>query len=619
MTHKWQRKKISELCTLIVDCVNKTAPSVQYVTPFKMIRTSNIKNGRINLSDCRHVEKETYEKWTRRTTVQKSDVLLTREAPMGEVGLVNFNETTFLGQRIMQYRANPKLLDANYLLYSFLSPDLQFQFRRHNNSGSIVSHICVPDCFEFEINTPPLDIQKRIGKTLSDLDSKIELNNRINTELEAMAKLIYDYWFVQFDFPDENGKPYKSSGGKMVWSEELKRKIPVGWEYGTLFDIAAFTNGLACQKFRPQNGEDSLRVIKIREMSDGFTNNSEFVSRNIPDKLIVKNGDILFSWSATLDVKIWTSGIGALNQHIFKVTSEKYPRSYYYFELLNYLQHFKMIAELRKTTMGHITQDHLKQSRIVIPPKIIIDQLHAIIDSTLNRIVKNQEENQKLSELRDWLLPMLMNGQITVSDAKSSAKTIDLKAKVEHYQQRKILANYILSQSAIDLSLGKVKFEKLLHLSEYHIVKEQQHQQYEQHAAGPLDAKFTYRFFKEAESEGIISFKKQGALQQIVVNKKAIAGTGEQFSKETRSQIDALIQLFMGSNYEKPEIISTLYAVWNNRIIKNELITDELLKQDFLAWDPQKAKYKDQLDKNLAWMRKEGIVPDGWGEVIEGS
>lgn len=276
----------------------------------------------------------------------------------------------------------------------------------------------IPD-FEFEE-------QQKIAKVLSDLDSKIELNNRINAELEAMAKTLYDYWFVQFDFPSpptpeggaNTGKPYKTSGGKMVWDEELKRKIPEGWEVKTLLDIANFVNGLACQKFRPKENEEFYRVIKIREMGTGFTENSEFVSRNIPEKVVIHNGDILFSWSATLDVKIWTGGIGALNQHIFKITSNDFPKSYYYFELLNYLQHFKMQAELRKTTMGHITQDHLKQSRITIPPSNLIHKLDEILRPILEKKVKLEVENQKLASLRDWLLPMLMNGQVSVGDVE---------------------------------------------------------------------------------------------------------------------------------------------------------------------------------------------------------
>ena len=234
-----------------------------------------------------------------------------------------------------------------------------------------------------------------------------------------MAKTLYDYWFVQFDFPNEQGKPYKSSGGEMVFNEELKRDVPLGWEVGTLLDIATYTNGLACQKYRPKSDKDDfLPVIKIREMRDGFTENTEKVKTDIPEKLIINNGDILFSWSASLDVIIWSGGKGGLNQHIFKVTSKQYPKSFYYFQLIWYLKHFKMIAELRKTTMGHITQDHLKQSRIVIPPTSIINKLDIQLKPIQSKQILLKQQNQQLTTLRDWLLPMLMNGQVTVKEAE---------------------------------------------------------------------------------------------------------------------------------------------------------------------------------------------------------
>ncbi|MBP8056847.1 MAG: restriction endonuclease subunit S [Chloroflexi bacterium] len=255
--------------------------------------------------------------------------------------------------------------------------------------------------------------QKPIADCLFNIEAKIELNQRINVELEMMAKTLYDYWFVQYDFPNKKGKPYKTSGGEMVWNEQLKRKIPVGWDVGSLLDIADYFNGLACQNFRP-TGKESLRVIKIREMRDGFTENSELVRPDIPKKAIIENGDVLFSWSASLEVQIWSGGKGALNQHIFKVTSEKYPKSFYYYQLVNYLQHFKMMAENRKTTMGHITQEHLNQSRIVIPPKPLTLELEKIIAPIFEKKLINDVQSQTLAELRDWLLPMLMNGQVKV-------------------------------------------------------------------------------------------------------------------------------------------------------------------------------------------------------------
>ena len=259
--------------------------------------------------------------------------------------------------------------------------------------------------------------QKNISRVLSELDQKIILNNQINEELEAMAKTLYDYWFVQFDFPDENGRPYKSSGGKMVYNDQLKREIPEGWGVDSLWNIATFYNGLAMQKFRPASETaESLPVIKIREMFSGFSKDTEKASIDIPKEAVVESGDILFSWSATLEVIFWGGEKGALNQHIFKVTSEKYPKSFIYNELRSYLKVFKTIAELRKTTMGHITQDHLKQAMIIVPPSDLIDEIDNRISLILKQQLDLKQQNQELTQLRDWLLPMLMNGQARVEE-----------------------------------------------------------------------------------------------------------------------------------------------------------------------------------------------------------
>ena len=256
--------------------------------------------------------------------------------------------------------------------------------------------------------------QIKIASILSTIDEKIDCNIRTNIEMGSMAKMLYEYWFVQFNFPNSNGTPYKTSGGAMVYNKELKRDIPAGWHEGSLWDIANFYNGLAMQKHRPID-DKFLPVIKIREMSDGISENTEKASAYVPETAIVLDGDVLFSWSATLAVKIWSQGKGALNQHIFKVTSNKFPKTFFYFELLAYLAHFKMMAERRKTTMGHITQDHLKQSRICIPPIELLHKAHDMINPMLEKQLLLEKENQKLVQLREWLLPMLMNGQVAVS------------------------------------------------------------------------------------------------------------------------------------------------------------------------------------------------------------
>ena len=199
MKTEWQQVQVAEVCDLIVDCVNKTAPTVNYPTAYKMIRTSNIRDGQIDLTNTKYAVKEIYEKWIRRTTVEPKDVLLTREAPLGEVGIIRQKDTLFLGQRIMQYRANQKLLDPHFLYYSFRSKNLQNQFHAHSGSGSVVDHIRVGDCLKFLIPLPPLPEQKAIAHILGTLDDKIELNQQMNRTLEATAREIFKSWFVDFD------------------------------------------------------------------------------------------------------------------------------------------------------------------------------------------------------------------------------------------------------------------------------------------------------------------------------------------------------------------------------------------------------------------------------------
>lgn len=300
-------------------------------------------------------------------------------------------------------------------LYAVLLQDSFFDYVMQGAKGSKMPRGDKEQILRYEMPTLSCS-EESIGTFFLNLDQKIRLNEQINQNLEAMAKQLYDYWFVQFDFPNEEGKPYKSSGGEMLWNDKLKRNIPVGWHCGNLFEIAVFTNGLACQKFRPKDDEVPLPVIKIREMHDGISVDTEEVTSNIPESVKVYNGDVLFSWSASLEVMLWAYGLGGLNQHIFTVTSANdFPKSFYYFQLLDYVDVFKKMAEARKTTMGHITQDHLQQSTIAIPDnKDIADKFEELISPIFKQIVKLQEEISNLIKQRDELLPLLMNGQVTI-------------------------------------------------------------------------------------------------------------------------------------------------------------------------------------------------------------
>lgn len=364
-----------------------------------------------DLMDTSEKEKETY-------SIKSGDIFLTRtsevvdELAMSCVAVKDYPNATFSGFLKRLRPTQDHITYPKFMAFYLRSP--MFRKTMTNNAVMTLRASLNEAIFSYlELLLPAYSEQKKAGNLLYLLNQKIALNNRINAELAAMAKTLYDYWFVQFDFPDANGKPYKTSGGKMAYNATLKREIPVEWNTSTLWNIAKYTNGLPMQKYR-EDSDIYLPVIKIREMNNGISADTEKARVDIPEAAVINDGDVLFSWSATLDVKIWSQGKGALNQHIFKVSSDIYPKSFYYFELLNYLKHFKMIADLRKTTMGHITLDHLKQAYICLPPLFLLEEFNSKVHDIFQQHLLLEKENRSLIKLRDWLLPMLMNGQVKV-------------------------------------------------------------------------------------------------------------------------------------------------------------------------------------------------------------
>ena len=366
-----------------------------------------------DLMDTSAKEQEVY-------SVKKGDIFVTRtsetidELAMSCVATKDYPCATFSG---FTKRLRPKTEGIAYDKYmGFYLRSEWFRKTVTNNAFMTLRASFNEDIFSFlNVYLPDYDVQVRIGDFLYSIEKKIIVNKKISSTLAAMAKMIYDYWFAQFDFPDTEGKPYRSSGGAMVWNEQIKRDIPVGWGVGNLYAIADPINGLACQKYRPKENEKALPVVKIKEMHEGITEDTELVSINIPAKHKIFDGDILFSWSATLEVMYWFGGAAGLNQHIFKVVPiNGFSKEYVYHQFSGYVINFVKMAEARKTTMGHITTEHLEQSRIVLPPDDIVQEFSKIVSPIHERIGHCQKENRELIKLRDWLLPMLMNGQATV-------------------------------------------------------------------------------------------------------------------------------------------------------------------------------------------------------------
>lgn len=256
------------------------------------------------------------------------------------------------------------------------------------------------------IPVPPLATQRRIASILSSLDRKIELNNKINADLEEMAQAIFKNWFVDFE-------PFKD--GKFVDSE--LGMIPEGWKVGRLTEIASYMNGLAMQKFPPENNEDSLPVLKIKELGQGFCGtDSDRCSCNIKDECKIHNGDVIFSWSGTLLVDVWCGGDCGLNQHLFKVTSKDYPKWFYYYWTKHHLQEFIHIAKDKAVTMGHIKRGHLEEAMVAIPDNDSMEKAHELFEPILSKMISLRLESSRLSLLRDTLLPRLMSGELEVPE-----------------------------------------------------------------------------------------------------------------------------------------------------------------------------------------------------------
>ncbi len=403
--------------------------------PFVM--ASDIENGIIDLKDCKFISEVQASKLRKGFSVQK-DVLLTHKASIGRTAIVPKLETSYimLTPQVTYYRIkDEKVLNNRFLKYYFDYKPFQDLLGLWAGAGSTRAYLGITSQLNLSIKYPRIETQKQIAKVLSDLDSKIELNNKINAELEAMAKLIYDYWFVQFDFPDKNGKPYKSSGGKMVYNKQLKREIPAGWavkELEECIDRIIDHRGKTPKKLGGDWTTDNSGVIALsaKIVKGGKLVNLEQVNRVdidlyerwMPEKLI--DGDILMTSEAPAGEFYFILGKTdyCLSQRLFAVRSKRSMLipSYLYYELSKGHGYSQIMGSLSGSTVFGIRQDVLRTIKVVIPNLMLQKKFDQIVLPQLKQIKKMDAQNQKLSELRDWLLPMLMNGQVKVTSAKAS-------------------------------------------------------------------------------------------------------------------------------------------------------------------------------------------------------
>lgn len=377
----------------------------------------NLKKGtmaqKVSMADIepftRKVQRSSLEKYSSGSKFRNGDTLLARITPClenGKTAYVDFleeDEVAFGSTEFFVLREKKGISDKKFIYYLAISPQLRSIAINSmtGTSGRQRAQIDVLEKARFLL--PPLVEQKKIASILSSLDEKIELNHQINQNLEEMAQAIFKSWFIDFE-PFQDGEFVESELGM----------IPKGWEVKSLDEIAHYLNGLAMQKYRPTT-EDYLPVIKIKELRQGFTtSDSDKATNQLDTNYIVNDGDVLFSWSGTLEVKIWCGGKGALNQHLFKVTSKEYEKWFYYYWIKFHLERFRRIAEDRATTLGHIRRKDLSDSKVLIPDRESLQKLSSMIKPIFDQIITLKIQSRKLKKVRDTLLPKLMSGEIRV-------------------------------------------------------------------------------------------------------------------------------------------------------------------------------------------------------------
>ena len=364
-----------------------------------------------------------------RFAVQPDDLLFARRSLVAEGAgrccwIRAVAEPTVFESSIIRARLNPLIADSAYYFYLFSSQvgrDLMSSILRQ----VAVSGITGTDLVNLQVPNPPIETQRAISGLLSALDDKIELNRRMNETLEAMARALFRSWFVDFDpvRAKSEGRPTGLPADlDALFPSEFEDsplgEIPKGWSVRPLDEIADFLNGLALQKFPAVEGEPWLPVIKIAQLRKGITPDCDRASFGVPPNYIIQNGDLLFSWSGSLGVQVWTHGQGALNQHLFKVTSNEFQQWFVYQWLMEHLTHFRHVAASKATTMGHIQRSHLTGALCVVPDERVLSAANDQVGLLHAQVVQNSLEAGRLASTRDELLPRLLSGEIEVADVE---------------------------------------------------------------------------------------------------------------------------------------------------------------------------------------------------------
>lgn len=571
-----------------------------------VLNGSNLSDKKLSENSFNYVSKEKADSLGK-ANAKRGDIVITHRGTLGQVSYIPQNskyDRYIISQSQFRVRFKESI-NPVYLTYLF-----------HTKYGqkkllSFKSHVGVPALAQATTNFKLLNLQlhnkaeqDKIASFLCALDDKIELNNKINTELDAMAKTLYNYWFVQFDFPNKKGKPYKSSGGKMVYNDVLKTSIPEGWETKALRDFVTIKKGtLITEKTANANGK-----IKVASAGIDFSyyhSESNFDANTITISASGANAGFINFWREPIFACDCTTVRGQRDiETIYTLFYLKSVQEYLY-------------NQARGSAQPHVYPKDIEQLNIVIPAKSLFDVFEELITPLNDKISNHLQQNQELAELRDCLLPMLMNGQVKVGNMKledqNNAELIIPDNKKAFAKQA--LAGKIISTFKNDPHFTHIKFQKLQYLAE-HIIETDLYWNYYFQTAGPYDNKFMHTIsdkLKQAQW-----FEEKGRKFIPLKNENKIDGYYQELFHPVAERLSKLFLLLAKSTEAESEIIATLYAVWNNRIILKQPISDELIIEDFYNWSGRKKQYSsEQLHKGLKFLRANNFVPNGFGKEIK--
>jgi type I restriction enzyme S subunit len=400
-----KKYKLGEYLDSFGDGIHGT-PKYDEYGDYYFINGNNLNDGKIEItSKTLKVSANEYEKIKR--NLNEKSLLVSINGTLGNIAFYN-GERIALGKSACFLNLKESSC-REYLRYVLETKEFKSYMNRVAGQSTI-KNVSPTQISEFEFYAPPLSTQQKIAAVLSSLDDKIALNKKINAKLEAMAKRLYDYWFVQFDFSNGEGKPYKTSGGKMVWNEVLKREIPEGWEVKSVFEASDVLYGYpyATEPFDEDNLELSKKPYKVVRIRDIQNNSfSAKTTEVVDEKYKTKQNDLLVGMDGYFHMNFWFSNNDYINQRIVRFRKTLISTLILNFQIKPFIKFKETMA--KGSTVGHLSDKDLKQLFIAIPNDNSISDR---FDSILNMITKNNSEIQKLTELRDRLLPLLMTGQV---------------------------------------------------------------------------------------------------------------------------------------------------------------------------------------------------------------